>query len=200
MDSFRPIDYATARDLIRCGDIALCGGYTLMSEGIKRITKSRYTHATMLGRFASQDSRNDVVMIGDTMQHHGARIRPLSQEVSEWPGLYDVYRVYAPGFDGDAAWAFMLRASGCRYGWGCIAAVWARRRLGRIVPTALLPRNSDIPQTRRDCSALVHACLRNGGGPQRETLDCLVTPGDLAAIACYQFTLFMHSDQYRSNA
>jgi hypothetical protein len=167
------LTYAEYRNQALCGDIVVCRSSSLEGQIISEVTGSRFTHAAMTGWAAP-----NALMMAETRQHADARLIALSGEVRAWPGYYDVYRV-KPGmrFRSDDAWTFMCHAAGSRYGWNHLARVWARRRLGQWVPP--LP-NSDDPIWPRDCSALVHAALRAGNGPQLRSHDCDVVPGDYA--------------------
>ena len=191
----RPVVYADARkNLLLTGDIALCHAATIEGRLISDVTKSPYTHAAMLG-WAAADA---LMMMAETRQHIGSRLISLSGEVTRYPGYYDVYRVRRKFSPADA-WSFMCHAAGSKYGWNHITRVWARRRLGCFISP--IP-NSEFPQWPRDCSALVHAALRAGGGPQVKTYDCDVVPGDLCATryfdyVCTLFTSEMQIDQSR---
>jgi hypothetical protein len=109
---------------------------------------------------------------------------PFSDEVRKWPGYYDLFEVrdteaggFCSTYDGELAWAFMVRAAGARYGYRYLSRVWLRRRISRIVPA--IP-NSDEPLYPRNCSALVHAAIHNAGGPMIKSSDSDVVPQDLA--------------------
>jgi hypothetical protein len=186
----KPVSYAAVRDLIRNGDVALCRGGSVEGSLISEVTGSQYTHATMLGW-----AKPDTLMIGETRQRADGRLIDCRSEIARWPGYYDVYRVRSRPFDGNAAWTFMCHAAGSRYGWAHIARIWARRRLGEHFASPI--PNNDDPGRERFCSELVHAALRAGGGPQFQTFDCDVAPGDLARgeHVRYLFTLFASDAQ-----
>jgi hypothetical protein len=188
----RLLSYAAARNgrWLRTGDSGLCRASSLEGRLISQITRSEYTHATMIGWAAS-----DALMMAETREHFDARLISLSGEVRRWPGYYDIYRPAASRrFNPGRAWSFMCHAAGSRYGWNHIVRVWARRRISRLVPPI---GNSDDPQWPRDCSALVHAALRAGGGPSLKTWDCDVVPGDLAdsRYLHYVCTLFWSDEE-----
>ena len=170
--------YPTARKaLLRTGDIVLFRASSIEGHLIAEETGSPYSHAAMIGFTPRR------LMIAETIQHadefgpSGVRLLPLSITVTRWPGYYDVYRPLSTDYDGDEAFDFMLGALGAHYGWRHISRVWLRRHLGHVIPP--IP-NSDVPRWPRDCSALDHAAMRFGHGPQVKTFDCDVTPGDLA--------------------
>jgi hypothetical protein len=183
----RPVAYDDVRDSIRCGDVALSRAATIEGDAISLVTRSQYTHATMLGWSGEEPFRT--LMIGETRQRENARSIDCRSEIQQWPGYYDVFRVRSPLYDGRQAWRFMCQAAGARYGWGHLVHIWGRRRIGRLWPAVA---NSDEPQSERFCSELVHAAIRLGGGPQLRQYDCDVAPGDLSDpfLVDYLFTLF----------
>ena len=171
--AIKPLIYFDARrTILRTGDIALCRATSLEGRLIAEETDSIYTHATMLGWAAS-----DALMIAET-GNHGARLILLSAEIKRYPGCYDVYRVVSDRYDLDQAWSFMCHASGSEYSYRFLWRAWLRRHWHRFPP---IP-NSDDPQWPRDCSALVHAALRFGNGPQVGLFDCDVSPADLLTM------------------
>ena len=187
----KPVLYNDVRKKIRTGMIGLARATSLEGRIIQRETASPYSHATLFGWCGN------VLMIGETREHNDARLISASQEIRiNPPGCYDVFKLRSPrNYKPEEAWAFMCRAAGARYGWNHILRVFARRtRLG--IPLSPIP-NSDDPVFPRDCSALVHAALRNSGGPQFKTFDCDVVPGDLAHPAFTQYvgTLFYSAEQ-----
>jgi hypothetical protein len=201
----KPVSYASVRPLIRNGDVALARPSSVEGLLIAEVTRAEYSHASMVGwldakrecpRLKSSDwiamagSRRrrtaddplaaGVLLIGETRQRIGARLISLSAEIAAWPGYYDLFRVRRdvfPRFCNRRAWRFMARAGGARYAWRDIVRIWLRRRLGKWMPVT---PNSDDPMRPRFCSALVHAALRAGGGPQVAVHDADVAPGDLA--------------------
>jgi hypothetical protein len=182
--------YAEARTEIRSGDLGLARPDSLFGALITHDTHAIYSHATLFGW--SQRT----LMIGETREHRDARLIDARAEIRRSPpGCYDVFRPRRPRYDGRASWRFVCQAAGARYGWPTIARVFCRRVCGWtwIPPIA----NSDAPQSPRDCSALAHAALREGGGPQLRAFDCDVVPGDLADPAAmqYLFTLVATEEQ-----
>jgi hypothetical protein len=205
--AIKPMDWQAAWSTIRTGDILLCRKTpTLMGRAIERVTGSQYVHAAMAGWTFGHASHYPVLMQGETVGHNETRLIDLWAEVSRWPGLYDVYRVHPElwGFGRsvsgpEGAWTFMRMAAGSGYSWRYCWWVWLHRRIPRwlhwLIPS--LP-NSDDPTKARDCSGLVHAALRSGGGPQIKPHDWAVVPGDLSLpkYTAYIGTLFASSDQY----
>jgi hypothetical protein len=187
--SFTPVIYSDARkSLLKTGDIALCRPGTLFGEMIAQETQSVYSHATMLGWAAE-----DALMIAETRQTKDARLISLSGEIVKWPGYYDVYRVRRKSFKPDISWSFVCHAAGAVYGWRHISRAWLRRKLpnGMVMP---IP-NSDIPQWPRSCSALIHASLRLGRGPQIQTFDCDAMPGDLSGRRYFDYVCTLFTDE-----
>ena len=183
----RPTTYAKYRPSACTGDILLCRAGSIEGRFISGVTHSQYTHAASIGWSAP-----DALMMAETRQHNDARLISLSGEIQKWSGYYDVYRdrravpqMYDPDavgmraslFDPESAWSFLCHAAGSRYSYNHSLRTWARHRLGTWIPP--IP-NSDDPVWPRDCSALVHAALRAGNGPQLKRYDCDVVPGDLA--------------------
>ena len=190
-----PLTYADYRIRALCGDVLLCRASSIEGAIISEVTGSRFTHVAMAGWAAP-----NALMLAETRQHADARLIALSGEVQAWPGHYDVYRV-RPGlrFRADDTWTFMCHAAGSRYGWNHLARVWARRRLGNWIPAIA---NSDDPIWPRDCSALIHAALRAGNGPQLRAHDCDVVPGDYAVSSQFVYvgTLYWSTDQAEAAA
>lgn len=199
--AIRPVVYREVRDSIRNGDIGLFRPRGFEGDVIAAATKTRYSHATLLGWAGDHPWRT--LMFGETLEHADARAIDAASQVERWPGICDVYRVttsdlpsryWTKQYNGNAAWHFVCHAAGSKYGWRHIPRVFARRSLGLDVPA--IP-NSDDPQYPRDCSALVHAALRFADGPQIKEYDADVVPGDLANIpgVSYLFTLFATQGQ-----
>lgn len=189
------VSYYRSREMLygRNGIIALCRPSSLLGKAITHVTHAAYSHATLLGWPA-----RDVFGLAE-QDEGGARVIPFSEEVRHWPGFYDLFDVKGftegfPDYDGDAAWSFMVRASGAPYGYRHLTRVWLRRRIGSIIPAI---RNSDDPQWPRDCSALVHAALRLSGGPILKSYDSDVVPGDLSNPAYFSYihTVFYSEDE-----
>jgi hypothetical protein len=176
------------------GDILLGKPSSLEGRLICHGTRSRYSHAALVGWNRPSGRRNGhgVLMIAETRQHRNARLIAMSGEIREFPGFYDVYRIKTP-WDHDSAWDFMCRAAGAQYGYRHLTRAWLRKHLGYWIPAI---RNSDDPQWPRDCSALVHAAYRIVGGLRIKPLDCDVYPGDWAdpAITRYVCTLYPDPD------
>jgi hypothetical protein len=201
-----PVVYDDVRRGIRNGDIALCRPSSLTGEVITRATDTKYSHATMLG-WASPHT----LMVGETREHHDARLIDARSEFCRWPGAYDVFSVrttpldfcrpahlnwyHYADYDGDAAWTFVCHSAGSKYGWNHISRVGLRRILGQtwIAPVP----NNNAPQWPRDCSGLVHAAMRLYRGPILRPFDCDVVPGDFADPRSfdYRFTVFATHDQ-----
>jgi hypothetical protein len=194
LQSIRPVSYAAIRPRIRNGDIALARPSSIEGLLIAGITKAEYCHATMVGWLgagrggpAVMSRSSDVLLIGETRQHVGARLISFSAEIARWSGYYDLYRVRRDVFGtfrNSLAWQFMARAGGAQYSWHDIARIWLRRRLGTWMPVA---DNSDDPMRPRFCSALVHAALRAGNGPQVAKYDAAVVPGDLCDLNLFEY-------------
>jgi hypothetical protein len=195
--ALRPVSYAAIRPEIRNGDIALARPSSIEGLLITEVTKAGYSHATMVGWLGAGRGARNVLLIGETRQRIGARLISFSAEIARWPGYYDLFRVRrdaCPRFCNRRAWRFMARAGGAQYSWSDILRIWLRRRLGRRMPVS---PNSDDPMQPRFCSALVHAALRAGGGPQVAAYDADVAPGDLgqADVFDYVATLFWSEEQ-----
>ena len=198
----RPIAYAEYRRGAESGDVLLCRAASLEGRFITEITGAEYSHASMAG-WINPHRRDDptasALMIAESVQHGGKRLIPLSGEIEQYSGYYDVYRVvdvyprlFGHTFDGEAAFAWMARAANSRYGWSHLWRVLCRRHLcwpfDRLPPIA----NSEDPRAKRDCSAQVHAALRLNGGPTLKLNDCDCEPGDLAnpKFLEYRWTLY----------
>jgi hypothetical protein len=203
--ALRPVSYAAIRSKIRNGDIALARPSSVEGLVITEVTRADYSHATMVGWLGNRDNpqskiqnlQSDVLLIGETRQRVGARLISFSAEIARWPGCYDLFRVrrdVSPTFHNRLAWRFMARAGGAQYSWRDILRIWLRRRFGTRMPVT---GNSDDPMRPRFCSALVHAALRAGDGPQLAVYDADVAPGDLADLNFYDYvaTLFWTEEQ-----
>lgn len=186
----KTMSYRRARQMLhrQAGIIALSRPDSIEGRLITQVTHARYSHATMLGWPAQ-----DVWGFAETRQHVGARVMPFSDEVRAWPGYYDLFEVrdtetggFYSAYDGELAWAFMVRAAGAQYSYRHLSRVWLRRRISRIIPA--LP-NSDEPLYPRNCSALVHAAIRNAGGPTVKSYDSDVVPQDLADPRYFRYLL-----------
>jgi hypothetical protein len=183
-----PIHQGMFQTTIRTGDILICRKTSLFGAIIGQFTKSEYVHAAMAGWVygRSPTPHGGLPMLGETRGHREARLINLVREITLWPGLYDVYRVRSDYWKHvqvvpELAFAFMCLASGSGYSWKYCWWVWLHRRLPRFLHW-LIPSiaNSDSPATARNCSGLVHAALRYGGGPQLKPEDWAVVPGDYA--------------------
>ncbi|MGA2032322.1 MAG: hypothetical protein ABSG68_08715 [Thermoguttaceae bacterium] len=182
---FNPVRYADIRDDVAQFTIALARPCGVEGRLICDATSAQYSHATALGwLFGGMESGEEVLLCGETREHIGARLIPFGDEIQRYPGGYDLFRVRRQ-FSRARAWAFMARAANHPYGWNHIVRVGLRRLADRwrmpclkrfVAPIG----NSDDPGWPRDCSALVHAALRQGGGPQLRAADSDVVPGDLA--------------------
>jgi hypothetical protein len=209
----RPVSYAAIRPRIRNGDIALARPSSVEGLLISEVTKADYSHATMVGWLGGgkiqnprsgtmpsmvvQNLQSGVLLIGETRQRVGARLISLSAEIARWSGCYDLFRVrrdVCPRFHNRLAWRFMARAGGAEYSWRDILRIWLRRRFGTRMPVTA---NTDDPMQPRFCSALVHAALRAGGGPQVSVYDADVAPGDLSNPNLFDYiaTLFWSEEQ-----
>lgn len=205
-----PIPWSKAKDILHTGDILLCRKSSIMGEAISYVTGSDRVHAAMVGWVKDDNSTHLQLMMAETIQQYAARVIDLEGEIRRWPGYYDVYRplAWSQVHGRWDAWLWIRRSSGSCYGWKYIWRIWLRRsgakwtgralfflgrnrgrRWGKAIARAFIPAipNSDIPGTNRDCSALIHATLRQGGGPQVEKHDCDVAPGDLTDRSKFEY-------------
>jgi hypothetical protein len=189
-----PLLYDEARTLIKNGYIGLARPDSFEGRAITRATRAVYSHATLFG-WATPAT----LMVGETREHKDARLIDARSEIFRSPaGCYDVFRVLQHSvfqYNGNQAWEFVCHAAGCGYSWHFINRVFWRRSCGLTWVTPIA--NSDLPQWPRDCSGLVHAALRSGGGPQVKAFDCDVEPGDLCDPCSFEylFTLFSTDEQ-----
>lgn len=194
--------WSDAKRVIQTADLLLCRKSSLEGHAISVITQSSKVHAAMAGWVVDECHLHRQLMMCETIQHKAARAIDLEAEVERWPGYYDVYRPLHWSIPGgqQIAWYWIRRSTGSCYGWNYIWRIWLRRssakwlgrflffvgrergrRWGKAIARTVIPaiQNSEIPGTNRDCSALDHAAMRQGGGPQVEKYDCDVAPGDL---------------------
>ena len=174
----KPVSYAFIRQtpgFVRSGDVALrCAG-SIEGRIITDATGQTYSHAAMLAWLNQhrQADSGSCLMLTESLQHAGKRMVPFSKEVEAWPGYWDLFRprdkyprLAGSGYDGEAAAAWMARAVESGYGYlDLVAGVALRRHSYWPLCCIPAPRNSDSPDTLRDCSAQVHAALRLHGGP-----------------------------------
>ena len=199
-----PISYADYRKQALSGDILLCRASSIEGHLIADITRAKYSHASMAGwiNVHRRDEENaSALMIAESVQHHGKRIIPLSGEIRQYSGIYDVYRPrYYHRYDGEAAFAYMCRAANSRYGWLNIWRVLCRRHLPW--PFTLFPAvpNSDDPQAKRDCSAEVHSAVRLYGDMLIKRFDSDCEPGDISdpGFTGYKWTLYFGDEAARN--
>jgi hypothetical protein len=190
----RAVPYSLARTLIQEGDIGLCRpSGSIIGKAIEQFDRDlglpEYTHATMFGYAGT------CLMIGETLEGRGGRIIAASAEVQRYPGVYDVFRPKCweksegTELDRAAAWGFVCRASGAKYGVRFLPRAWIRRRLPWMQHIVRPIPNSDDPQYPRDCSALQHAALRIGDGPQVREYDADVVPADLTNPSVFSYLM-----------
>lgn len=212
--TIRPIAYADYRRIAESGDILICRSSSIEGGIITRVTGAEYSHASLVGWInphRRDDPDSSALMIVESVQHHGTRIIPLSGEIRQWSGLYDVYRPkdvyprlypFSNGYDGDAAFAWSCRGAGSSYGWLDLARVGCRRYA--CWPLDRLPAvpNSDDPRFPRDCSCRVHAATRLHGGRILKAKDCDVVPGDFSdpRFFAYRGTLYFHEHEAKAVA
>jgi hypothetical protein len=190
-DAKRILSYDEARGLIRSGDVLLWRPTSLMGRMICRLTRQPYAHVGLAGWIGeSPDGTNSVLMAFEFLQWYGGIAVTLSSQAHRWPGKCDVFRFTAPEF----AWEYrrrramlrMARRTGSRYGWRNFWRVGFRRWFRFWTGLDALA-GVDFTDGRVDestplvCSEAVAAAW--------ELPDWLVTPGDLAEMAEYQFTL-----------
>ncbi len=200
----KPVSYAFIRQtpgFVRSGDVALCCAGSIEGRIITDATGQTYSHAAMLAWLNQhrQADSGSCLMLTESLQHAGKRMVPFSKEVEAWPGYWDLFRprdkyprLAGSGYDGEAAAAWMARAVESGYGYLDLVRVALRRHSYWPLCCIPAPRNSDSPDTLRDCSAQVHAALRLHGGPCLREHDCDVQPGDMADTRTFDYLGTVH--------
>lgn len=181
------LSYRDARPLIRSGDVLLWRPTSPIGRIICRATRQEYSHAALAGWFGEPHEPHSVLLALEFLQWHGGRAVDLSSQVRRWPGVCDVYRFTRPEMHHNRRAALrMARRTGSDYGWrDCFRAGF--RRWFRFWTGVDCLDGVDTTAGRLDdgtpliCSEAVAAAW--------ELPDWLITPGDLAKLAEYQFTL-----------
>jgi len=181
-------DYQDVREEIRDADLLLfrasswAGRRLLTTAG-----RSAYSHAGMAAWWKGR------LMCLETLQFRGGRAVLLSNVVSRWPGIVDVYRVepHASEFDPGAAVQAMIGITGRPYGWASLLqTAFVHLPVIRMFRRPSLDDQSGngLPY----CSQAVSRAYREGGlDPVPNLADRFTEPGDLGRSLCfrYRFTL-----------
>ena len=169
-DPLNVLPYATVRDSIHTGYLALVEGDGAIANIIQRRTDSPYSHVAVAG----WESEGDVLMAGEST-HPESRAVTLSSILRASPGRVDIYRLrpeISQLVKFGKVWEFMLRATGQSYPVEVLYHIW-KDIVGLDPPHY---PNSDNPETRRVCSQLAHAAFRVAGMPPMNPHDCCIYP------------------------
>lgn len=182
------LSYSQARPRIRSGDLLLWRPTSLMGRIICSLTRQPYAHVGLAGWIGEpHDGPNSVLMAYEFLQWYGGVAVTLSSQVQRWPGKCDVFRFIGPEMHHNRrAMLRMARRTGNSYGWRNFWRVgfrrWFRFWTGLDALVGMDTTDGRVDEsTPLVCSEAVAAAW--------ELPDWLVTPGDLAEMAEYQFTL-----------
>lgn len=182
-------EYREVRNQINDGDIALFrAGWKLTSNIIARFghTPSPYCHAAMIAWWHQR------LFLLHTIQFYGGRSQALSQQVRDYPGHWDIYRVKkGRKFNSQEAINAAINTVGKNYGW------WSLSRAAvthlPLIRLWFPPRKEDGENGYLDyCSMAVDRWVRKGGIDLCPKLAGKFTePGDIANSSSlkYMYTL-----------
>lgn len=181
------VAYSDVRHEIRDADLLLFRSHNWFSRLISVAGRSQYSHAAMTGWW--KDRLMCVEMI-----RGGGRAQLLSNLVSRWPGVIDIYRANANHrrFSRERALGAMIGITGRRYGWFNLSrAALLHLPVFRFLAS---PNTDDFDASTWPpfCSQAVAAADRAGGvDPVPNLADRLTEPGDLSRspFYSYRFTL-----------
>jgi hypothetical protein len=185
--------YEDARAAIRNGDLLLWRPTGYPGRAICRWTGEKYSHAALAGWDGSPKDPGSVLRCLEFLQWYGGRAVNLSRLVCRFPGVCDVYR-----FSGEwqachhigrhQAVLRMSRRMGDGYGWRDFFRVGYRRVMRRLLGPALARHVCvDLRDDRLEDSTPMICSQAVAWAWDLE--DWLITPGDLARLAEYQFTI-----------
>lgn len=164
--------YENIRGELQTGDVILCSGRGFISEGIKRVTSSPYSHAAMI----RIDHRR--VMVYEAIAK-GTVNRPLSLLAEG--DHYSSISVFRPRgeFNADAAVTRLLDLLGREYAIKKIKKIWWREVFARLKLIELGAGEEHLDAFI--CSEYVSGALVAGGIDPCIKPDALTYPSDLAA-------------------
>lgn len=174
--------------LIQDGDLLLCRNSRRIGDVlVSAASRSQYVHAGMA-------YRDGELRIVDVLQFSGGRNRLLADEVADYPGRYDVFKVDRRfrEFDRDKAVAFMLQYCGTDYGWwNVIRASMRHLAFIRLLIPPLTDDQANGTYPPFCSQAVANACRHAGVDPVPNLADRATEPGDLARslLFRYMFTL-----------
>jgi hypothetical protein len=71
-DGIKKLSYLYAKDEIKTGDLLFCDGHYMVSELIKKVSDSRFSHVALMFHW------NDRLLLFESVEDDGVRIVPLS--------------------------------------------------------------------------------------------------------------------------
>lgn len=177
------VNQAAADGELRCGDVLLFRGRSIVARAIGVAGRSAYSHAAMLGIWRG------TAMVMEVREFVGGRLVTLDSQVARYSGQIDVFTVRGRAYYRYQAVDAMLRLAGCEYGyWGVARAALAHLP---IVRWRLAPQADDLESwdgSAPFCSQGVAMAMRAGEvDPVPNLADRSTEPGDLARSAALEY-------------